>query len=55
MARHYRAVSTYIDIGSNFFHCLARHEEATMARVLISREMRLRSFDAATQSIRTYL
>lgn len=26
-----------------------------MARVLISREMRLRSFDAATQSIRTYL
>lgn len=26
-----------------------------MARVLISREMRLQSFDAATQSIRTYL
>lgn len=49
------AVSAYIDIGSNFFYCLARHEEATMARVLISREMRLRSFDAATQSIRTYL
>lgn len=50
------AVSIYIDIGSNFFfHCLTRHEEATMARVLISREMRLRSFDAATQSIRTYL
>jgi len=49
------AISTYIDIGSNFFHCLARYEEATMARVLISREMRLRSFDAATQSIRTYL